>query len=236
MESSTQPVIGITVDNRDNSASSGTYECAIAYVAAVVKAGGVPVLLPHEVELVPRYLEICDGFLITGGADVRLDVLRGEAMHPMTRPMDERRQAFEFALLKALDPLPDRPVLAICLGMQLMTLHAGGQMNQHLDDTLPDAQRHRKNNRHGIDMLVREPKLGGAAAASATVVSSHHQGMTTAGRLRTLAHSDDGLIEAVDDPARRFYLGVQWHPERGGEGELNQALIDRLVSSCRRAT
>jgi len=231
-----RPIIGITVDNKDNIAASGVYESAIPYSACVAKAGGLPVLLPHEVELVPEYLAACDGFLITGGADVRVDLLRGEAMHPMAKPMDARRQAFELALLAALDPAPDRPVLAICLGMQLMTLHAGGRLDQHLDDTLKDgAAVHKKCNRHHVEFVVDDAQIAGPDAAACAIVSSHHQGMTDAGRLRVIAKAPDGVIEAVDDPTRPFYVGVQWHPERGGEGALNQALIDRLVSVCRRA-
>ena len=63
------PTIGITVDNRDNRASSGRYESSIAYSRAVADAGGVPVLLPHEVGLIDRYVALCDGFVLTGGVD-----------------------------------------------------------------------------------------------------------------------------------------------------------------------
>lgn len=229
-----KPIIGITVDNRDNTAASGIYECNLAYCATVVRAGGVPVLLPHEVELVEHYLKICDGFLLTGGVDARTEAY-GVATHPMAKPMDARRQAFETALLCALQPAKDKAVLGVCLGMQLMTLHAGGTLNQHLPDTLPQAHVHQKNNRHTIVLRSDQSLFDPAAAMQSTVVSSHRQGMESPGRLSVIATAEDGVIEAVQDLSRRFYVGVQWHPERGGDGELNQALVDRLVSACRSA-
>lgn len=229
-----KPIIGITVDNRENTAASGVYECAIAYSAAVVRAGGVPLLLPHEVELVEHYLRVCDGFLLTGGVDPQMEAF-GVATHPKARPMDARRQAFETALLCALQPAKEKAVLGVCLGMQLMTLHAGGKLNQHLPDTLPEAHVHQKNNRHRVVLRSDQSLFDPSAAMQNTVVSSHRQGMETSGRLSVIATAADGVIEAVQDPARPFYVGVQWHPERGGEGELNQALVNQLVSACQRA-
>lgn len=228
------PIIGITVDNRENTAASGVYECAIAYTTAVVKAGGVPVLLPHEVELVGQYLRICDGFILTGGVDPKMEPF-GDVTHPSARPMDARRQAFETALLAALQPAREKAVLGICLGMQMMTLHAGGKLNQYLPDTLANPQVHQKNNRHPVKLAEDASLFDADAAASCTVVSSHRQGMVSAGKLRVIATAEDGVIEAVDDPARPFYVGVQWHPERGGEGELNQTLLNRLVLACQHA-
>ena len=69
-----KPVIGITVDNADNTAASGKYESAIAYASAMTAAGGVPVLLPHVPELAEAYLELCDGLILTGGVDPRFRV------------------------------------------------------------------------------------------------------------------------------------------------------------------
>jgi putative glutamine amidotransferase len=229
-----RPIIGITVDNRDNVSVNGKFESPMHYSQAVADAGGVPVLLPQLVEMIDDYLRLCDGFVFTGGDDVRMDLLRGEPMHPQAKAVAQRRQAFELALLAALDPLPDVPVLGICYGMQLMTLHAGGTINQHLPDTLPSAASHQKRNLHLVQIAhataAFEPKDAGDP-----IVSSHHQGMTSPGRLTVAATAADGVIEAVHDPSRRFYVGVQWHPERGGDGPLSQGVLNRLVDACRRA-
>ena len=228
----TRPVVGITVDNRDNTAQSGAYECAIAYSRAVRSAGGVSVLLPHEVERVDDYLQLCDGLLLTGGVDPRTEPF-GEPTHRQARPMDRRRQTFETALLDGARQL-DRATLGVCLGMQLMALHAGGHLNQYLPDTLEQSQVHEKNNRHSLVAAADNAGFDRASANAATVVSSHRQAIDEPGALRVVATAPDGVIEAVDDPARPFYLGVQWHPERGGDGPLNQGLIDRFVAACRK--
>lgn len=232
------PVIGITVDNRDNTATSGRYESSIAYSRCVAQAGGLPVLLPHEAGLVDRFADLCDGFVLTGGVDPRTEAF-GQPTHPCARPMDGHRQAFELALLATTDEQPHKPVLGVCLGMQFMALRAGGTLHQHLPDILDNPQLHENDNRHVISLRVPDSVLAGQplAAEQSTVVSWHRQAVAAGpdddnrvGRLRVLATAPDGVIEAIDDPGRPFYLGVQWHPERGGRGELNQGLFDRFVA------
>jgi len=236
-----RPIIGITVDNVDSSIASGKYESNVDYSRMVAEAGGLPLLLPQEVELVEYYVDLCDGVMLTGGDDARTAEL-GVPAHPQSRCIDPRRQAFEFALLDALRERQQRPALGVCLGMQLMALHAGGRLNQHLPDTLPNAvEAHQDNHRHPVILAIRSSVLLASPGGTQdlltqdlndeTVVSSHHQGVEDPGQLRVLATSHDGVIEAIDDPQRRFYLGVQWHPERG-DGVLNFDLIQRFVAAC----
>ena len=236
----TRPLIGITIDNVENDIASGRYESNVAYSRAVVEAGGLPLLLPQEVELAAQYADLCDGLILTGGDDARTEGF-GVPAHPQARCIEPRRQTFELALLDALEKKPQRPVLGVCLGMQMMALHAGGRLNQHLPDTHANAvEEHQNNQRHsvviGITASAMLPlpdgvPLSGEVLASQTVVSSHHQAVEDAGRLRIIATSTDGVIEAIDDPARLFYLGVQWHPERS-EGLFNLGLIRRFVEVC----
>ncbi|MDZ4820632.1 MAG: gamma-glutamyl-gamma-aminobutyrate hydrolase family protein [Planctomycetota bacterium] len=240
----TPPLIGITVDNRDGSSNhvnGEKYESNLAYSRAVAAAGGLPLLLPQEAELAAYYVNLCDGLLLTGGSDVRMEEF-GVPAHPESRCMTPRRQKFELALLEALASKPRQPTLGICLGMQLMALHADGKLHQHLPDLLTDAEAvHQNNHRHSVilqtsaSVMLNAPNgketLSTQSLEVETVVSSHHQGVTDAGRLRVVATAPDGLIEAIDDPKRPYYLGVQWHPERG-EGLLNVDLIQRFVESC----
>ncbi len=246
-----EPIIGITVDNRHNTASSGTYELSSAYCRCVTAAGGLAVLLPHEIQLASQYVHRCDGLVLTGGVDPRTEPF-GQPTHVKAQPMDPQRQRFELALLDACDRQPHKPVLGICLGMQLMALHAGAHLHQYLPDTLDRGKRHQNDNRHPIIITTRDTVLAANQPSTehAVVVSRHRQAVAadrsphpplfdtseTAGAMRIVAYSPDGVVEAIDDPHRPFYVGVQWHPERGGNSHLNQGLFDRLVWACRHTT
>jgi len=229
----TTPHIGITVDNRLDPTVSRRYESPVAYSRAVVAAGGVPLLLPQEVSLAEAYVELCDGILLTGGNDPKMEAF-GVTTHPQAKVTDPQRQAFEMAILNALAARRQKPALGICFGMQMMALHAGGTLNQHLPDTLGDAaEAHRKDHRHGVALLVKDtPLVDGTLPDDATVVSWHHQAVADGGRMRLIAKAPDGVVEAIDDAARPFYVGVQWHPERGGDGPLNAGLLRRFVRAC----
>jgi len=245
-----RPIIGITVDNKGNTADSGTYESAIRYSQAVTAAGGLAILLPHEVKHVAQYVNLCHGLILTGGADPVMEQF-GCATDGRARRIDQNRQAFELALLSEVDrqrdaamgDTGDTPVLGVCLGMQLMALHNGASLDQYMPDTIGDEATagHQDNARHSLifeadDSVIQTDNTGGSINASATVVSSHRQRIADAGRLRIVARAEDGTIEAIDDPARRFYLGVQWHPERGGDDDcpmLNQGVLKALIDSSR---
>lgn len=236
-----RPIIGITVDNLDSSTDSGKYVTNIEYSRMIAEAGGLPVFIPQEIGLADFYVAMCHGVMLTGGDDVRSEKF-GIPAHPQARCMAEHRQDFEFAFLEALDRRPRLPVLGVCLGMQLMAMHAGGKMHQHLPDLVADAaDEHQNNHAHPIQIGVRSSVMlqfpgtdltfSEEELATATVISSHHQGVIDAGKLRVIATAPDGVIEAIDDPARPYYVGVQWHPERG-QGIFNFDLIQRFVEIC----
>ena len=232
----TRPLIGITSDNKENRIESGHYESAVAYSRAITLAGGLPLILPQEVTLIGDYLRLCAGFLLTGGADARMERF-GQSMHPKAKPVPSQRQLFELALLDELAKNRRIPALGICLGMQFMSLHAGGRLNQQLADTLGEqALAHQQNNRHPVKVEEADCVLAAVAqeAGDPTVVSWHRQAIEESGSLRIIARAPDGVIEAVDDPARPFYVGVQWHPERGGDGPFNGSLLARFVNACRK--
>ena len=227
-----RPVIGITLDNREPKAGPPAFELRTTYIDAVDAAGGAPLCLPQVPACAETYVGLCDGMLLTGGNDVRMEGF-GVATHSRACTMDPRRQAFEFALLAALDRRPELPVLGICLGMQLMAMHAGGMLDQHLPDVLGEeaAARHAGDHRHAVLRLTPDTRL--PATQGLDVASYHHQAVRDPGRLRIVARADDGVVEAVDDPGKPFYLGVQWHPERTGPTPLGAGLIAHLVEACR---
>ena len=211
------PVIGITTD-----ATSDKYQVSRTYSRFIADAGAVPVVLPCEVACVDDYLELCDGFVLTGGDDPDMRQW-GIELHPKAKMIDPVRQQFETALLSALDERRDRPALGVCLGMQLMAIHAGGELDQHLPDQLATHQDHWGKTTHEIT-----GELG------AGIVHSHHrQAVTAPGSLRIVARAHDDVIEAVADEARPFYLGVQWHPERTDDARFGRELFTQLVNAAR---
>jgi len=199
-----------------------------AYALAIERAAGVPVILPIALRLVHKLVDALDGFVLTGGDDPIMERW-GIPTHPQATRVHPDRQAFELALLDALrDRAPDKPILGICLGMQYMALHAGGAMDQHLPATDPrKAARHWGRQLHGVSLTLN------GATIEADVLSHHRQVITDPGTLHACATSDDGLIEGVTDQSRRFYVGVQWHPERTEGATVGSALFDRLVEACR---
>lgn len=236
-----RPTIGITVDNQGNSAATGTYESAIRYSEAVENAGGLPMLLPHCRELARAYVDRVDGLILTGGADPVMEQF-GCATDGRARRIDKNRQAFELALLGAVDQRRDEsvtcqgelPLLGVCLGMQLLALHHGATLDQYMPESMGEdaADIHINNAEH---TLIFEQVNSVLAPCDKPVVSSHRQRITDAGRLRVVARAEDGTIEAIDDPKRPFYLGVQWHPERkdtNADDSLNLGLICKLVRAA----
>lgn len=201
------------------------------YIRAVAQAGGVPVLLPPPgpcddpqlKETARVHLDLCHALVLTGGPDPRTERY-GQPTHPAAEPLHPDRQRYEEALLAALDERRETPVLGVCLGMQLMALHAGGTLNQHLPDNTKTHAEHMNDNAHRVTPTAGSPLPGGI------VSSHHHQAVRDPGRLRVIARAHDGVIEAIDDPTRPFYLGVQWHPERTAEPALGLNIFRQLIA------
>lgn len=210
----------------------------MAYFVGVHRAGGVGVLVPPIVDAIDTYLTRFDAFIITGGGDPRMEPF-GVPTHPKASLMHPLRQEFDTQLIRRLLERPDVPALGICLGMQLMSLVNGGRMDQHLPDTLASHAVHWENGKHAVRTTdARGAAIAGLDATPALehdVVSHHRQCVSDPGSLSVFARSDDGLIEGVCRHDARFFVGVQWHPERTGPGAAGQGVFDRLVGACRRS-
>lgn len=227
--SQAKPMIGITTDVSEKDGRI-KFDVAQAYCDAVERAGGVPVLLPPNIAMVEEYLRRCDGFVFTGGDDPRTEPF-GAPTHAKANPMHPLRQEFETRLLARLQA-GDVPVLGVCLGMQMMSLAAGGKLDQHIEDNLPSHAEH-WGAEHAIAPIASaspDPRF----QFSGVVQSKHKQAVTDAGSLTPIATSGDGVVEAVIDDARKFYVGVQWHPERTQDAAVGQRLFDELVKAAGR--
>ncbi len=219
-----RPLIAITCDLMIRNERPTAFS-TMTYTNAVLAAGGTPVLLPPTPDQLTDLLTRFDAFILTGGDDPATEPF-GAPTHPAAVRVLEPRQRFETQLLEALAKHPEIPVLGICLGMQMMGLIAGGTLNQHLPDTHTTHSDHWEHE-HTINSLDE------SVLPSGSTYSKHRQAMQDPGSLRVLATAHDGIIEAIDDPARRFYLGVQWHPERTDNAPLGQQIIDKLVRATR---
>lgn len=223
------PLIAIAMDVVEPRPGRLRAECGVAYARCVAAAGARPVYLPPLIHQIAPMLELCHGFVFTGGDDPRTERY-GQPTDPRTTPVHAERQAFEEQLLTALLARPEVPVLGICLGMQMLALMCGGRLDQYLPATLPTADDHRGDRVHAIAPTA---EAGGHWLGAGSVASSHKQGVVDAGSTRVLARSHDGVIEAIDRPGCRFCLGVQWHPERTDDASLGQGVFNRFVAAAR---
>jgi gamma-glutamyl-gamma-aminobutyrate hydrolase PuuD len=200
------------------------------YVRAVERAGGRPLLVPPSEEGLEETLESLDGLVFSGGSDLDPD-LYGQPAHPETVDVVPERDRAELTLLTAA-LARDLPVLAICRGSQVLNVAAGGDLVQHLpDDVGHDGHKHTPGEFAEHDVALDEgTRLGALLGAQAPVKSHHHQGFGRLGSgLRVAAHAEDGAVEAVEDPSRRFALGVLWHPEAGDDLKLFEALVEEAA-------
>ena len=211
------------------------------YVQAIVRAGGIPVILPamEDPEVMAAMAEGLDGILLSGGGDV--DPVRyGQRATGHLGGVSVRRDAAELALAKYAIEKTDKPVLGICRGIQVMNVAMGGSL--HID--LPDAGKLC----HSLTMYPRYVPTHDVAVAEGSrmekimngasrVNSFHHQAIDelAEGLVVTARSIPDDVIEAVEIPGDRFVVGVQWHPEELNAREESQALFRTFVEAAKKA-
>lgn len=224
-----RPLIGITCYVEQ--ARWGVWDMPAAlvpysYVRAVEAAGGRAIVVPPSTADPQEVLRVLDGLVLAGGADIDPERY-GEPAHEQTVGLRPERDAGELALLDGA-LTDDLPVLGICRGMQIMTVHAGGRLSQHLPDEVGH-EGHRPSpgvyGEHGV-RIAPDSAVGRILGDSTRVRSYHHQGVADPGKLTVTGwDADDGTVEVVEDPSHRFALGVLWHPEVGDDPRLFDALV-----------
>jgi putative glutamine amidotransferase len=228
-----RPVVGITTYVTQAQWGYWDVEAALvpaAYVRAIERAGGRPLLVPPSEDGVEETLGAVDGLLFSGGSDLDPE-LYDQERHDETFGVVPERDRAELALLEAA-LARDMPVLAVCRGSQVLNVARGGDLVQHLPDLVgDDRHKHTPGTFADHDVTLEEgTRLAALLGDRAPVKSHHHQGFGRLGEgLRVAAHAEDGTIEAVEDPSSRFALGVLWHPEAGEDLKL----FEELVSAAR---
>jgi putative glutamine amidotransferase len=226
-----RPLIGIT--SYAQPARWGAWELPAAlvplhYVESVERAGGRALVVPPSTEAVDETLYVLDGVVFSGGIDID-PTTYGADRHPATDPAQTHRDAGELALLeRALER--DVPTLAICRGFQLLNVLRGGDLVQHLPEAVGH-ERHRERlgvfSEHPVEVKDGTRLAAIIGARHDGVQSSHHQGVGRVGEgLVETAWAEDGSLEGLEDPEKRFAVAVLWHPEMEDDKRLFEALVD----------
>jgi putative glutamine amidotransferase len=207
-----------------------------AYVEAILRAGGVPLVLAPfgGPEAAAQAAARCDGILFTGGRDLHPSRYGEPVVHPKADLLPREKEEYDFSVARAARER-GLPVLGVCGGMQLLNVASGGSLHQHLPEAFPSSGvEHGKNQTHPV-RVETDSRLGGIVGAGPfEVVTSHHQAIRRCGEgLRPVARTDDGVIEAVEGTGRGFVVGVLWHPERRPDAPETRTLFEALVAAAR---
>jgi putative glutamine amidotransferase len=209
----------------------------LTYPEAVDDSGGLPVILPPiEPEGVAELVGRLSGLMVSGGPDLHPSAY-GAAVDPNLGPTEPELDHFELALLRRADAL-GMPVLAICRGMQALNVARGGTLIQHLPDVVGDVIGHRQEiagsrPTHWIRLQAGSRLAETLGRSRSKVNSFHHQALERVGAgLTEVAWASDGTIEAVEDPAQPFVVGVQWHAESLAHRPEHGALFRAFVAAC----
>lgn len=221
-----RPKIGVTA----------AVESVAAYEAAITAAGGEPVRLDAHTASLDGTLAGLDGLLLTGGGDIEPHRF-GAASTSRLRAVLPWRDDFELAVANAAHDA-DVPCLGICRGIQVMVVAMGGTLIQHLPKEAPSSVNHdqkapRPQGTHLVD--VAPGRLQEITGASRLLTNSfHHQAaLRVPPGLSVTACAEDGIVEGVEAQGRRFFVGVQWHPEHMIGEKSHLALFEALVGACR---
>lgn len=223
-----KPVIGLVPLMDDEKES---YWMLPGYMDGIIEAGGIPIMLPlvSDRSIIEQIGEKCDGFLLTGGHDVSPEIY-GEKKKEQCGACCKKRDEMERIIIGyALNA--DKPMLGVCRGIQLLNAVLGGTLYQDIPSEFDTKLIHHQKPPYDVpvhDVLISDnsPLYTLLGKKRLSVNSYHHQAVKDlADGLDVMAKADDGLVEAVYMPSKRFVWGVQWHPEFSYKKEISSRRI-----------
>jgi putative glutamine amidotransferase len=238
-----RPIIGCATYRKRVSQDNpiDVYGLMPSYTEALAAAGGIPLLIPlglSEEDLCTIFERI-DGLMIPGGGDVKPETYKGQ-WHDTLWGIDPERDRTEFFLIRtAIEQ--QKPMLAICRGIQVFNVAMGGTLWEDIPGLVPDAMKHNTPNGQPRNQLVHKVTVkpdsvlaNALGAIECWVNSLHHQAIRKlAPGLESTATAPDGLIEAVEMTQHPFALGVQWHPENLVQDDpLMRSLFEGFVEAA----
>lgn len=225
-------------------AELGRYVQDRRYLDAVAQTGGCPVLIPvpGSAGQVACLAGRLDGILLPGSPSDISPARYGEEPGPALGRMFPERDETDFALLDVAESRA-LPVLGICHGMQTLNVWRGGSLVQDIPSEVNGNIRHqnpgRPSHRPVHRIRIRSGcVLEGIFGSEFDVNSFHHQAVREPGRgLEIVAHAADGVVEAIEGPRGRFFIGVQWHPEASFERSAQtRALFRSFIQAAAEAS
>jgi microsomal dipeptidase-like Zn-dependent dipeptidase/gamma-glutamyl-gamma-aminobutyrate hydrolase PuuD len=216
--------IGLSVNQQD-----GFTRISNAYSNAIIKAGGIPVLIPltNNRDVLEAIVSRIDGLALSGGGDIYAPLFN-EELHPEVKSYDLERDNYELELVR-LAAARQIPILGICRGIQLINVAFGGNLIQDIPSQVPSSgichsqEEERKVATHTVNILPHSTLHKITGKEILPVNSFHHQAVKiVAPGFEAVAHADDGVIEAIESTEGKSIMGVQWHPE-------NMVLADNTV-------
>lgn len=242
-----KPIIGVTPDynagdRKEWGGREPTYFLRARYVRAIEELGGIPLILPLVANRTARtrLLKDIDGLLLTGSGPDLPPTLYGERQRYKFRVVSARRSTFELDMVH-LARRADLPVLGICGGMQAMNVACGGSLFQDIPSQIVKPLQHRQTTSathlsHVVTVTSGSLLRRILRTMSLRVNSSHHQSVkSVAPSLIASAVAPDGIVEAIESPTHRFFLGIQWHPEfLFDRHPLHRKLFEALLRAASR--
>lgn len=232
-----KPVIGVNADYRSARKDVPAFSyLAAGYFDSIQRAGGIPVVLPplEEQEDLDRLLDLLDGVVLVGGAD--LDPRRdGYMLHPSVRLMDPRREDFDRMLMRSIAQRKI-PVFGIGCGMQLLNVMMGGTLHLHVPEDLPRALPHRDNidpaHRHALEVVMGSIMERVYGEGEIRVNSMHHMAIDDlAPGFAVTARCPDGVTEAIESIQNDWFaMGTQFHPQSDSASALDLRIFEEFIA------